>query len=257
MKERIQQAKAKGRKAVIPYITAGFPNTSRFWYELKEIDAAGVDIIEIGIPFSDPVSDGPLIERASHDAIAHGVSLKWVLDGLKERKGQYQAKLVLMGYLNPFLQYGYEQLAADAKEAGVSGFVIPDAPLEETPEIREAFKAHDLTLITLVGPNTSLERMKVYAPYTEGFVYVVSVLGITGHNDQNIAMLTATMKRARAAFGDIPLSLGFGLFHPDQLKILPAEAQPDAAVIGTALLEHIELGKPVESFLAPWMITEA
>ncbi len=253
IKERIAQANAKGRKAVIPYLTAGYPNMGRFWYELKEIDAAGADVIEIGVPFSDPVADGPVIEKASHDAIEQGVTLEWILAGLKERKGLYQAKLVLMGYLNPFMQYGYEKLAADAVAGGISGFIIPDAPLEETPELRAAFTPHGLNLITLVGPNTSLERMKEYAPYTEGFVYVVSVLGTTGHNDQNIEELTKTMLRAREAFGDTPLSLGFGLERPDQLLSLPTDAQPDAAVLGTSLMLHIESGKPVADFLAPWL----
>ncbi len=253
MENAIRKANAQGRKAVIPYITAGFPNTGRFWYELKEIDAAGADIIEIGIPFSDPVADGPVIERASHDAIAHGVSLQWVLDGLKERAGQYTAKLVLMGYLNPFMQYGYEKLAADAAAAGVSAFIIPDVPLEETADVREALDAQGIALITLVGPNTTLERMQQYAPYTRGFVYVVSVMGTTGHNDQDIEQVSATMRRARTAFGDTPLSIGFGLATPEQLNSLPEDAQPNAAVLGTSLLLHIESGKPVADFLAPWV----
>ena len=255
MKNAILKANKAGRKAVIPYITAGYPNTDRFWYELKEIDAAGVDVIEIGIPFSDPVSDGPVIERASIEALKHNVSIKWLLDGLRERKGLYQAKLVLMGYLNPFMQYGYERLAKDAAEVGVSAIIIPDVILEESPEIREAFALHNIGLITLIGPNTSLERMKEYAAYTrpDDFVYVVSVLGITGHNSQNIEQVTQTMIRAREAFGDIPLSLGFGLEHPSQLQSLPKEAHPNAAVIGTALMQHIESGKPVIDFLKPWI----
>ncbi len=252
MKNAIKKANSQGRKAVIPYITAGFPNTKRFWYELKEIDEAGADIIEIGVPFSDPVSDGPVIEKASADAIAHGVSLKWILEGLKERKGLYDAKLVLMGYLNPFMQYGYNQLAEDASDAGISGFIIPDQILEESVEIREAFATKGLTLITLVGPNTSLERMKEYAPYSEGFIYVASVLGTTGHNDQDIAALSKTMVEAREAFADTPLSIGFGLQRPEQLNSLPSYAHPDAAVLGTSLLLHIESGKPVIDFLSPW-----
>ncbi len=256
MKDTILKAVAQGRKAVIPYITAGFPNTGRFWYELKEIDAAGTDAIEIGIPFSDPVADGPVVERVSHEAIANGVSVRWLLDGLKERKGQYKAKLILMGYFNPFMQYGLEKLAADAAEAGICAFLIPDVLLEETVELREAFAPYNIHLITLVGPNTSLERMKEYAPYTEGFVCVLSVMGTAGHNEQDIAEVTAMMARAREAFGDTPLSIGFGLSHPDQLKVLPEEAQPDAAVIGSSLLLHIESGKPVADFIAPWLVTK-
>lgn len=112
-----------------------------------------------------------------------GVSLKWILDGLKARKGQFSAKLALMGYVNPFYQYGLENLARDAAEAGVYGFIVPDMPLEESGMFRKVFAPYGLTLVTLVAPNTSVERMKEYKPCTEGFVYVVSVLGTTGRED--------------------------------------------------------------------------
>ena len=123
LQEAVEQAHAKGRRAVIPFITAGFPDMDSFWIHLERIDGAGADIIEIGVPFSDPVADGPVIEDASRDALARGVSLKWILDGLKARKGQFSAKLVLMGYVNPFYQYGLDRLSRDAVEAGVHGFV--------------------------------------------------------------------------------------------------------------------------------------
>ena len=122
LQEAVERAHALGRRAVIPFITAGFPDKDSFWTHLSRIDESGADIIEIGVPFSDPVADGPVIEQASRDALARGVSLKWILDGLKARKGGFSAELVLMGYVNPFYQYGLEQLARDAEEAGVSGF---------------------------------------------------------------------------------------------------------------------------------------
>ena len=138
LQEAVEHAHALGRRAVIPFITAGFPDKESFWTHLERIDGAGADIIEIGVPFSDPVADGPFIEQASRDALARGVSLKWILDGLKARKGRFSAKLALMGYVNPFYQYGLERLARDAAEAGVSGFVIPDMPLEESGIFRNA-----------------------------------------------------------------------------------------------------------------------
>ena len=156
LQKAVERAHALGRRAVIPFITAGFPDKESFWTHLSRIDEAGADIIEIGVPFSDPVADGPVIEQASRDALARGVSLKWILDGLKARKGGFSAELVLMGYVNPFYQYGLEQLALDAEEAGVSGFIVPDMPLEESGMFREAFSPHGLTLVTLVAPNTSL-----------------------------------------------------------------------------------------------------
>ena len=220
LQEAVERAHALGRRAVIPFITAGFPDKESFWTHLERIDGAGADIIEIGVPFSDPVADGPLIEQASRDALARGVSLKWILDGLKARKGRFFAKLALMGYVNPFYQYGLERLALDAAEAGVSGFIVPDMPLEESGIFRDAFDPHGLTLVTLVAPNTSVERMREYKPHTSGFVYVVSVLGTTGGKVDLTQSVTETMRRARAVF-DVPLALGFGLQTPDQLDALP------------------------------------
>ena len=251
MKNTILTARREGRHAVIPFITAGFPSPERFWDTLAEIDAAGADIIEIGIPFSDPVADGPVIEEISRRALADGVTLSWVVEGLRARKGTLRAKLVFMGYMNPFVQYGLERLAADCAEVGVSGFIVPDLPLEETAEFREALAPHGLSLITLVGPNTTTERMQAYAPFVQDYVYVVSVLGTTGGVNEHVEAVADTLRRARAVF-DVPLALGFGLRVPSQLESLPADARPDAAVIGTALLQHIRQGKSVAEFLAPW-----
>ena len=251
LQKAVERAHALGRRAVIPFITAGFPDKESFWTHLSRIDEAGADIIEIGVPFSDPVADGPVIEQASRDALARGVSLKWILDGLKARKGGFSAELVLMGYVNPFYQYGLEQLALDAEEAGVSGFIVPDMPLEESGMFREAFSPHGLTLVTLVAPNTSVERMREYKPYTSGFVYVVSVLGTTGGKANLERSVTETMRRARSVF-DVPLALGFGLQTPDQLETLPEDARPDAAVLGSALLRHIGEGKDAGEFLEKW-----
>ncbi len=252
MKETILAARRNGRCALIPFITAGFPSPDSFWDTLAQVDAAGADIIEIGIPFSDPVADGPVIEEISRKALHDGVSLDWVISGLRERKGSFHAKIVLMGYMNPFVQYGLGRLAADCAALDVSGFIVPDLPLEETPEFRAALAPHDLTLITLVGPNTTSERMKLYAPFSEEYVYIVSVLGTTGGVNEHVDAVADTIRRARAIF-DVPLALGFGLRVPQQLDSLPPDARPDAAVIGTALLQHIRSGGSPSSFLAPWL----
>ena len=251
LQEAVERAHALGRRAVIPFITAGFPDKDSFWTHLSRIDESGADIIEIGVPFSDPVADGPVIEQASRDALARGVSLKWILDGLKARKGCFSAKLVLMGYVNPFYQYGLEQLARDAEEAGVSGFIVPDMPLEESGMFREVFSPRGLTLVTLVAPNTSVERMREYKPYTSGFVYVVSVLGTTGGKANLEQSVTETMRRARSVF-DVPLALGFGLEQPEQMQGLPPDTLPDAVVFGSALLKHLDAGKPAAEFIARW-----
>lgn len=253
MKETILAARRKGRTAVIPFITAGFPSKERFWDTLAEIDAAGADIIEIGVPFSDPVADGPVIEQISRQALADGVTLYWLANGLRARQGKYRAKLVLMGYANPFIQFGLNKLSTACARGNVSGLIVPDLPLEETPEFRDALDPRDLSLVPLVGPNTSLQRMCEYAPWVQDYVYVVSLLGTTGGVNNHVDAVADTIRRARQAFPGTPLALGFGLRSPDQLATLPEDARPDAVVIGTALLQHIAKGRSVARFLAPWL----
>lgn len=180
LEQKIRDAHTAGRTALIPFVTAGFPTLDTFWGIIEELDANGADVIEIGVPFSDPVADGPVVEDASRRALEQGVSLNWIMDGLKQRAGNFKAGIVLMGYLNPFLQYGLERFAADAAQAGVSGCIVPDLPLDESAPVRTTLKAHGIDLIALVGQNTSEERMREYAAVSEGYVYVVSVLGTTG-----------------------------------------------------------------------------
>ena len=208
-------------------------------------------MIEIGVPFSDPVADGPVVEDASRRALEQGVSLNWIMDGLKQRAGNFKAGIVLMGYLNPFLQYGLERFAADAAQAGVSGCIVPDLPLDESSPIRATLKAHGIDLIALVGQNTSEERMREYAAVSEGYVYVVSVLGTTGARTGLPPQVEETLRRARKAF-NLPLALGFGLQHPDQLAAIPADIRPDAAVFGSALLKHLDKGNTAKAFLEVW-----
>ncbi len=252
LKARIRRTQAGGRPALIPFITAGFPTPITFWDTLAELDASGVDIIELGIPFSDPVADGPVIEAKSRASLAAGTTLQWVIDGLRQRRGQYQAELVLMGYTNPFMQYGIGRLARDCEELGIRGIIVPDLPLEESVIFRPELDARGVSLITLIGPNTTEERMRQYARYTRDYVYIVSVLGTTGGINNHVERMADTIRAARRAF-DVPLALGFGLREPGQLDALPADARPDAAVIGTALLEHIEAHKPIADFFAPWV----
>ncbi len=251
LEEKIRKAGEQGRSALIPFLTAGFPNREAFWNALSELDEHGADIIEIGVPFSDPVADGPVVEAASRRVLAEGVTLKEILAGLAKRKGQFSAGLVLMGYYNPFLQYGLEKLARDAAEAGVHGFIVPDLPHEEDAPLRTALARHNLALIPLVGPNTVRERMELYVPGALGYVYVVSVMGVTGERRELAATVAGTMRRARSVF-DLPLALGFGLSRPEQLEDLPEDARPDAVVFGSALLKHLDGGGSAAEFMARW-----
>lgn len=251
LEKKIREANNSGRLALIPFITADFPDPDRFAQAIREMDEAGVEIIEIGVPFSDPVADGPVVEEASSRALGMGVNLASILQKLEKLRGRINAEIVLMGYLNPFLQYGYDALARDAENAGVSGLIVPDLPLDEAAELKKSLRARNIALIPLVGPNTSLERMKEYARDAQGYVYVISVLGITGERKKIAANVADAIRRAKTAF-NIPVALGFGLKEPAQLDILPASAKPDAAVFGSALLSCLDKGGSAKDFVSVW-----
>lgn len=251
LEKKIRDAAAEGRTALIPFVTAGYPSPEMFWNVIGELDESGADIIEIGVPFSDPVADGPVVEAASVRALADGVTLRGIMEGLRARKGTFRAGLVLMGYMNPFLQYGLEKLALDAQKVGVHGVIVPDLPFDEAAEMREVLEARGIALIALVGPNTSEERMKLYADVSQGYVYAVSVVGTTGERKSLPPEVTDVLSRARRVFS-LPVALGFGLHDPEQLSALPAELRPDAAVFGSSLLRHIAEGKAPADFIRRW-----
>lgn len=247
--ERIQEANAQGKIALIPFLPAGFPDLDRFWEELEALDKAGASVIEIGMPFSDPVADGPTVEAASLAALEKGVNLDYILDGLAERKGQFNAALLLMGYLNPVMQYGFDRFAERCEQAGVSGLIIADMPIDEAAELKAAIEPRGVSLIPLVGLNTGPERMALYSDGASGFCYLVSVLGITGQRDSLPTEVVDKLKDTKAAF-DIPVALGFGIQRPEQLKEL--EGLADAAVFGSALINHINDGGSSASFMKRW-----
>ncbi|MFI3271185.1 MAG: tryptophan synthase subunit alpha [Pseudomonadota bacterium] len=247
----IRKANDAGRPALIPFVTAGFPAPEKFWNVILELDAHGADIIEIGVPFSDPVADGPVVEEASLRALADGMTLAKIMQLLREHKGEIQAKIVLMGYLNPFLQYGLTAFATDAADAGVHGVIVPDLPFEENQAFHSALKAHDIALIPLVGPNTTAERMQLYADQSQGYVYVVSIMGTTGARSALAPQVESTLERTRSIF-DIPLALGFGLQSPTQLEDIAPQVRPHAVVFGSALLQHIDAGNSPATFMQRW-----
>jgi tryptophan synthase alpha chain len=245
----IRAATTEGRVALIPFLPAGYPNKDRFFEELDQLDRGGADVIEIGVPFSDPVADGPVVEEASLHCLELGVNLGWIFDELIKRKGRYKAPLVLMGYMNPFYQYGFDKIAEQAAAAGVAGLIIPDLPLEESREARETLLAGGVDLVSLVGLNTSAERLAEYAAVSSGFVYFVSVLGVTGVRNSLPDEMLEHLKMAKQAF-DVPLALGFGLKSPEQL--VPLKGLVDAAVFGSALIRHIKDGGDSASFMERW-----
>lgn len=251
LEEKIRAAREAGRVALIPFVTAGFPDEGSFWPAIQELDEGGADIIEIGIPFSDPVADGPVVEEASRRVLSDGMSLTRLLGELEERKDFFRCGMVLMGYYNPILQYGLGKFAVDAARAGVHGVIVPDLPYEEAGELRALLAAQGIALIALVGPNTDAERMRLYAEVSQGYVYVVSVMGTTGQRAQLAPQVAETMRRARSVFS-LPLALGFGLSDPAQIEDLPPDARPDAAVFGSALLRWLDEGNSAADFIARW-----
>ncbi len=248
--ERIKAANAAGRMAVVPYLPFGYPDRARFWAEFEAMDAAGADVIEIGVPFSDPVADGPVIEEAVNKVLEDGVTLAEIIAGLRTRAGTVRAGVVLMGYVNPFMQYGWERLADDAAAAGVHGFIIPDMPFEESGEVRGILGARGLDLIPLVGLNTSPERLAMYADGATGFAYFVSVLGTTGARESLPEEIFERLALARKAFS-VPVALGFGIGAPEQARRFLGLA--DAVIIGSALVKHVGAGGSAKAFLEPFL----
>jgi tryptophan synthase alpha chain len=190
-----------------------------------------------------------VVEQASLDCLECGVTLQWILEEMKARRSSFKAEFVLMGYMNPFLQYGLEKLAEDAAEAGVAGFIIPDVPLEESQPLREVFDPKGLDVVSLVGLNTSRERMQEYAADARGFVYFVTVLGITGVRDRLPEEIVDKISECKEVF-DIPVAAGFGIKTPEQVEAFGESI--DAVVFGSALIKHIQGGGSAETFMKVW-----
>ncbi|MDR2605181.1 MAG: tryptophan synthase subunit alpha [Desulfovibrio sp.] len=242
----MEEANAAGRVAFIPFITAGFPTPAKFREALRELDEGGADIIEVGVPFSDPVADGPTVEETSRRALAAGVGLRGILEELAEGAAGRRAPVVLMGYYNPFLQYGLARFARDAAAAGVSGCIVPDLPVDEDGPLRAVLEAQGMALIPLVGVNTPAARMRAYARGAAGYVYLVSVLGVTGERAAFAEELGEAFTRAKGVFS-LPLAVGFGFSGPAQLEGLPF--RPQAVVVGSALLRFLDAGGSAADFM--------
>ncbi|MFW6004837.1 MAG: tryptophan synthase subunit alpha [Desulfonatronovibrionaceae bacterium] len=250
LRTKIDNAVKEGRKALIPFVPAGYPALERFWDIIFELDATGADIIEIGIPFSDPVADGPVVEKASIRCLEQGVSLSWLMEGLGKHRKNIRAGIVLMGYFNPFLQFGLTRLAELSRETGANGLIIPDLILEEASCHRQTLAAGKLSLVPLVGLNTPEARMHCYAEHDPDFVYLVSVLGTTGTRAGKAQLLRSKLQEVRKCFS-CPVALGFGLSSRDQLDSIAHLV--DAVVFGSALIEHIDQGKSPGDFMKAWL----
>ena len=230
--------KLNGRKALIPYITAGDPNLETTLETMHEMAANGADIIELGIPFSDPMADGPVIQRAAERALANGVSLKNVLETVRRfRERDNDTPVVLMGYLNPIHKMGNAEFARTAAEAGVDGVLTVDNPVETISPLQQELQKHGLDAIFLVAPTTSEERMAEIGRLASGFVYYVSLKGVTGSaqlNTDEVAAKIAVLRRHIS----LPIGVGFGISDAESARKIGTVA--DAVIVGSRIVKEIE-----------------
>ena len=229
--------KCRGRGGFIPFITAGDPDIATTELLLIELAAAGADIIELGVPFSDPVADGETIQRASERALRNGVTLRDALACVRHAKKHIDVPIVLFSYFNPLLKFGEERLAKEAKQAGVDAILVTDLTPEEAQPWIEILVQCDLDPIFLVAPTTSDKRLKEIARQSRGFIYAVSRAGVTGARDQMTDDAEALVKRVRSV-SDLPVAVGFGISTPEQVRQVWDFAE--AAVIGSAIVSQIE-----------------
>jgi len=238
----LSQLKARGRKALIPFVTAGFPFADSTPSLMHAMAAAGADIIELGVPFSDPSADGPVIQKAGDRALAYGIGLVQVLAMVREfRQSNSTTPVVLMGYANPIERYdqkhGQDSFIRDASAAGVDGILVVDYPPEECAEFAAKLRAHSMDLIFLLAPTSTDERMQQVAQVASGYVYYVSLKGVTGSGALDIDAVEAMLPRIRQHVS-VPVGVGFGIRDAQTAKAISRVA--DAVVIGSRLIQLIE-----------------
>ncbi|HEY8004113.1 MAG TPA: tryptophan synthase subunit alpha [Phenylobacterium sp.] len=234
---RFAELKAQGRAAFVGYVMAGDPDAATALAILKGLPAAGADLIELGFPFSDPMAEGPPIQRAAQRALSKGMTLAGTLDLVRGfRAADPTTPLILMGYMNPLVTCGLEAFARDAAEAGVDGLIVVDCPPEEAGPLADALDEAGVSLIRLATPTTDDARLKVVVKRTSGFVYYVSVAGVTGVKEADAATVAPHVERVRKASG-LPVAVGFGIKTPERASAIGRVA--DAVVVGSALVDEV------------------
>jgi len=230
---RLREAHSPG---LVTYITAGDPDLDRTAGILRALDRAGADVLEVGVPFSDPLADGPVIQRATERALAAGTTLSGVLELLRSIRGDIAAPVVIFSYANPILRLGAEQFADRARAVGVDGVLVLDLPIEEADEFRTMLTRRGIDTILLLSPTTTDDRLRRAAALGSGFLYAISRLGVTGARDALAAGARDMVGRIRKV-SDLPVALGFGISKPDHVREVGQWA--DAAVVGSALVDVI------------------
>ncbi len=232
-------AREEQRIVMMPFMTAGWPeldDTARLFPALVR---GGADLIEVGLPFSDPIADGTTVQRVNQKALENGVNVPMALDAIRDLRASQgvEVPLIAMGYYNPFLAYGIEQIAADARDAGIDGFIVPDLPPEESDELLAACIANGLHLIYMLAPTSTDERFRAVLERASGFIYLVSLVGITGARDRLWEGLGDYVARVRR-HTSLPLALGFGISSPAQ--VAEAERLVDGVIFASGMLNHLE-----------------
>ncbi len=235
--ETFTRLKREDRRGLIPFITAGDPNIEITRQLLTALARAGSDLIELGVPFSDPIADGPVIQRASERALRHRLSVTEILEVVSDARREIDVPVVIFSYLNPLLQFGVDRFAREAARAGVDGVLLTDLPLEEAGGFSSALSANSLDLILLVAPTSTDERLRIIADRASGFIYAVSRTGVTGATAELSKEAEKLVARVRAV-SDLPVAVGFGISNAEQVTEVWRYA--DAAVVGSAIVAEIE-----------------
>jgi tryptophan synthase alpha chain len=239
-----ERTKSEGRTGFVAFLTVGYPDIESTLRLVPALIEGGADIIELGIPFSDPLAEGPTIQRSSYRALQNGVTPTICLEVASKLRGQgVDAPLVPIGYYNPLLAYGLDAFTRDAAAAGIDGLIVVDLPPEESPSVRDACLANNLRLIYLLAPTSTEERIKLVAGLASGFIYCVSVTGVTGARDEVSPGLDAFVQLVRK-YTDLPIAVGFGISQPTHFQAVGRIA--DAAVIGSAIIDEIDKVGPSE-----------
>jgi tryptophan synthase alpha chain len=229
--------KEQGKKGFIPFITAGDPDLATTQELLIVLANSGATLIELGVPFSDPMADGPVIQRASERALKHGFNLQEVLDTVARARKQVDTPIILFSYYNPLFQFGLKRLAKAAKDAGLDGVLVTDLTPEESSEFEAELRANELDMIFLVAPTSTDERLKLVAQHASGFIYAVSRAGVTGARDTVSVEAEKLVNRMRR-FSQLPIAVGFGISNVDQVRDVHRYA--DAVVVGSAIVAEME-----------------
>lgn len=242
------QEKEEGEKVMSLFLTAGFPHPGETVDLVLGMESAGADMIELGMPFSDPLADGPSIQYASNEALREGITMEGILDMVRKIRAQSGIPLLLMGYLNPVMQYGVERFCREAAGAGADGLIIPDIPPEESARIQQAAGDAGLDLVYLVAPNTGEERMRRVDRLSSGFVYCVSVTGVTGtrEGDEVARSVERFIDKVNRNIRENPVMIGFGIRSHEDARRIAGEAE--GFIVGSALVENIRDHYPAEGW---------